>query len=119
MAPPTELFPSDVDYVKFFMDSFTHPLFKKMAYLESNFIIGTLLTAYENFYPFTLIDIPVLEVGIPSQGSAIHSKFRNLGNSIPIKELTKGMSGTRSLLDAVQLADTLGTTAFFLEMLTK
>ncbi|KAK1424389.1 hypothetical protein QVD17_19718 [Tagetes erecta] len=42
--------------------------------------------------------------------SAIHSKFRNLGNSIPIKELTKGMSGTGSLLDAVQLADTLGTT---------
>nr|GFC04092.1 maturase, mitochondrial [Tanacetum cinerariifolium] len=41
--------------------------------------------------------------------SAIHSKFRNLGNSIPIKELTKRMSGTRSLLDAVQLADTLGT----------
>lgn len=41
--------------------------------------------------------------------SAIHSKFRNLGNSIPIKELTKGMSGTGSLLDAVQLAETLGT----------
>ncbi|CAI9277558.1 unnamed protein product [Lactuca saligna] len=40
--------------------------------------------------------------------SAIHSKFRNLGNSIPIKELTKGMSGTGSLLDAVQLADTIG-----------
>nr|GEY66959.1 maturase, mitochondrial [Tanacetum cinerariifolium] len=41
--------------------------------------------------------------------SAIHSKFRNLGNSILIKELTKGMSGTGSLLDAVQLADSLGT----------
>nr|YP_008802512.1 maturase-related protein [Asclepias syriaca]AGZ63046.1 maturase-related protein [Asclepias syriaca] len=39
--------------------------------------------------------------------SAIHSKFRNLGNSIPIK--TKGMSGTGSLLDAVQLAETFGT----------
>nr|AQK77816.2 maturase [Lophophytum mirabile subsp. bolivianum] len=42
--------------------------------------------------------------------SAIHSKFRNLGNSIPIKQLTKGMSGTAgSLLDGVQLAKTLGT----------
>nr|WBN94526.1 MatR [Rhodiola sacra] len=41
--------------------------------------------------------------------SAIHSKFRNLGNSIPIKQLTKGMSETGSLLDAVQLAETLGT----------
>ncbi|KAI8552027.1 hypothetical protein RHMOL_Rhmol06G0232700 [Rhododendron molle] len=41
--------------------------------------------------------------------SAIHSKFRNLGNTIPIKQLTKGMSGTGSLLDAVQLAETLGT----------
>nr|YP_010035096.1 maturase-related protein [Aconitum kusnezoffii]YP_010989236.1 maturase-related protein [Aconitum carmichaelii]QOX10119.1 maturase-related protein [Aconitum kusnezoffii]WOV66875.1 maturase-related protein [Aconitum carmichaelii] len=41
--------------------------------------------------------------------SAIHSKFRNLGNSIPIKQLTKGMSGTGSPLDAVQLAETLGT----------
>lgn len=41
--------------------------------------------------------------------SAIHSKFRNLRNSIPIKQLTKGMSGTGSLLDAVQLAETLGT----------
>nr|QPK67078.1 maturase R [Erodium gruinum] len=39
--------------------------------------------------------------------SSIHSKFRNLGN-IPIKELTKGMSGRGSLLDGVQLADTLG-----------
>ncbi|GKE16788.1 hypothetical protein Tco_1424365 [Tanacetum coccineum] len=73
MAPPTELFPSDVDYVKFFMDSFTNPLFKKMTYLESNFIIGSLLTAYENFYPFTQIDIPVLEVGIPSQATTIAS----------------------------------------------
>ena len=41
--------------------------------------------------------------------SAIHSKFRDLGKSIPIKQLTKGMSGTGSLLDAVQLAETLGT----------
>ncbi|KAL6012490.1 hypothetical protein ACLOJK_002979 [Asimina triloba] len=40
--------------------------------------------------------------------SAIHSKFRDLGNSISIiKELTKGMSGTGSLLDTVQLAETL------------
>ncbi|KAJ8747000.1 hypothetical protein K2173_012859 (mitochondrion) [Erythroxylum novogranatense] len=42
--------------------------------------------------------------------SAIHSKFsRNLGNSIPIKLLTKEMSETGSLLDGVQLAETLGT----------
>nr|YP_010437970.1 maturase R [Geum urbanum]UTB64303.1 maturase R [Geum urbanum] len=41
--------------------------------------------------------------------STIHSKFRNLGNSIPIKQLTKGISETGSLLDGVQLADTLGT----------
>lgn len=41
--------------------------------------------------------------------SAIHSKFRNLGNSISIKQLTKGMSGTFRLLDAVKLAETLGT----------
>ncbi|KAJ1703436.1 hypothetical protein LUZ63_003215 [Rhynchospora breviuscula] len=40
--------------------------------------------------------------------SAIHSKFRDLGKSIPIKELTRGMSGRGRLLDAVQLADTLG-----------
>ncbi|GJZ50452.1 hypothetical protein Tco_0604642 [Tanacetum coccineum] len=83
MAPPTELFPSDVDYVKFFMDSFTHPLFKKMTYLESNFIIGTLLTAYENFYPFNQIDIPVLEVGIPSQAttSASLTTIPDIGSS--------------------------------------
>nr|YP_010736413.1 maturase [Plantago ovata]WEL36391.1 maturase [Plantago ovata] len=41
--------------------------------------------------------------------SAIHSKFRNLGNSIPIKELTKGLCGRDSPLDAIQLAETLGT----------
>ena len=41
--------------------------------------------------------------------SAIHSKFRNLGDSIPIKQLTKGMSETGSILDGVQLAETLGT----------
>ena len=40
--------------------------------------------------------------------SAIHSKLRDLGYSIPIKELTKGMSGRGRLLDAVQLAETLG-----------
>ncbi|KAK6118705.1 hypothetical protein DH2020_047562 [Rehmannia glutinosa] len=42
--------------------------------------------------------------------SAFHSKFKNLGNNISIKQLMKGMSGTGSLLDAVQLAETLGTT---------
>lgn len=41
--------------------------------------------------------------------SAIHSKFRDLGYSIPIKQLTKGMSRRGRLLDAVQLAETLGT----------
>nr|BDV12103.1 hypothetical protein [Dendrobium henanense] len=41
--------------------------------------------------------------------SAIHSKFRDLGYCIPIKKLTKGMSGRGRLLDAVQLAETLGT----------
>nr|AHX81431.1 maturase-related protein [Hymenopus heteromorphus] len=41
--------------------------------------------------------------------SAIHSKFKNLGKSIPIKQLTKEMSETGSLLDGVQLAETLGT----------
>ncbi|KAK7231250.1 hypothetical protein RIF29_48425 [Crotalaria pallida] len=41
--------------------------------------------------------------------SAIHSKFRNLGKSIPIKQLTKGMSETGSLLDGVPLVETLGT----------
>lgn len=39
--------------------------------------------------------------------SAIHSNLRNLGNSIPIKELTKGMSQRGSLLDGVQLAETM------------
>ncbi|KAF3681869.1 cytochrome f [Capsicum annuum] len=42
--------------------------------------------------------------------STIHSKFSNLGNSILIKELMNGISGRGSLLDAVQLAETLGTT---------
>ncbi|WOK93117.1 maturase [Canna indica] len=42
--------------------------------------------------------------------STIHSKFRDLGSRIPIKQLTKGMSGRGRLLDAVQLAPTLGTT---------
>lgn len=41
--------------------------------------------------------------------SAIHSKLLNLGDSIPIKQLTKGMSKTGSLLDGVQLVETLGT----------
>nr|WNX95790.1 maturase [Cymbidium macrorhizon] len=41
--------------------------------------------------------------------SAIHSKFRDLGSCIPIKQLTKGMSRRGRLLDAVQLAETLGT----------
>ena len=40
---------------------------------------------------------------------AIHSNLTNLGNNIPIKELTKGISQRGSLLDGVQLAETLGT----------
>ncbi|KAI5007576.1 hypothetical protein ZWY2020_054636 [Hordeum vulgare] len=40
--------------------------------------------------------------------STIHSKFRDLGYGIPIKELTKGMSGIGRLEDTVQLAETLG-----------
>nr|BCT43280.1 maturase-related protein [Musa coccinea] len=41
---------------------------------------------------------------------AIHSKFRDLGNSLPIKELTLGMSYRGGgLLDAVKLAPTHGT----------
>nr|AEM46226.1 maturase [Silene noctiflora]AJP34458.1 maturase [Silene noctiflora]AJP34471.1 maturase [Silene noctiflora] len=41
--------------------------------------------------------------------SVIHSKFRNLGRSIPSKELTKGIKNKKSLLDAGQLADSLRT----------
>nr|ULQ69945.1 maturase [Thurnia sphaerocephala] len=41
-------------------------------------------------------------------GSAIHSKLRDLGSSMPIKELTKGLSRRPRLLDAVRLAETLG-----------
>jgi hypothetical protein len=40
--------------------------------------------------------------------SAIHSKLEDLGRSIPVQQLTKGM-GTGSLQDAIQLAETLGT----------
>ncbi|XP_039131826.1 uncharacterized protein LOC120268538 [Dioscorea cayenensis subsp. rotundata] len=40
--------------------------------------------------------------------SAIHYKFRDPGYSIPIKELTKGMSGRGRLLDVVHQAETLG-----------
>lgn len=41
--------------------------------------------------------------------STIHCMFRNLGSNIPIKALTKGMSWRESLLDAVQLEETLRT----------
>lgn len=41
--------------------------------------------------------------------SAIHSQWGYLGEGIPMKKLTKGMSGTGSPLDAVQLEETLGT----------
>nr|QXE43939.1 maturase-related protein [Ginkgo biloba] len=41
--------------------------------------------------------------------SAIHSKLEDLGRSILIQQLTKGMSGTGSLQDAVQPAETLRT----------
>nr|YP_008080919.1 maturase [Butomus umbellatus]AFY16535.1 maturase [Butomus umbellatus] len=41
--------------------------------------------------------------------STIHSKWGDLGEGIPIKELTHGMSGTGSPLDAVPLSETLGT----------
>lgn len=40
--------------------------------------------------------------------STINCMFRNLGSNIPIKALTKGMSWRESLLDAVQLEETLG-----------
>nr|YP_009400326.1 maturase [Stratiotes aloides]ARX11206.1 maturase [Stratiotes aloides] len=40
--------------------------------------------------------------------STIYSKWGDLGEAIPIKELRQGMSGTGSLLDAVPLSETLG-----------
>lgn len=45
----------------------------------------------------------------PHLRSAIHSELEDLGRSILIQQLTRGMSRTGSLQDAVQLAETLGT----------
>ncbi|GJR72582.1 hypothetical protein Tco_0084947 [Tanacetum coccineum] len=67
---------------------------KKMTYLESNFIIGTLLTAYENFYPFTQIDILVLEVGIPSQATT--SASSSLTTIPDIGSSSQASTSTRS-----------------------
>nr|GFB33995.1 hypothetical protein [Tanacetum cinerariifolium] len=62
--------PHDATYVDFFRDSFSHSLFKRLTFIESKYIIGDLLTAFENFYPFTQIEIPLLEVTIPSDESS-------------------------------------------------
>jgi hypothetical protein len=75
MAPPTELFPIDVDHIQFFRDSFAHPLFKKMSFIESKYIIGEVMSAFENFYPFSNIDIPVLEVSTQASSSASTSQM--------------------------------------------
>nr|GFA89998.1 hypothetical protein [Tanacetum cinerariifolium] len=54
----------------FSRDSFSHLLFKRLTFIESKYIIGDILTAFENFYPFTQIEIPLLEVPIPSDESS-------------------------------------------------
>nr|GEY79728.1 putative 39 kda protein in mitochondrial s-1 and s-2 dna [Tanacetum cinerariifolium] len=42
----------------------------RLTFIESKYIIGDLLIAFENFYPFTQIEIPLLEVPIPSDESS-------------------------------------------------
>ena len=73
MPLPTELFPSDATYADFFRDHFGHPLFKKMTFIESKYIISDLLTAFENYYPFNQIEIPLVEVTEASNSSQIVS----------------------------------------------
>ncbi|KAI3948387.1 hypothetical protein MKW92_044260 [Papaver armeniacum] len=60
-------------------------------------------------FPYTVIrEVPHSKQVSPIQFLREQEKrLRNLGKSLPIKELTRGMSGRRSLLDAVQLAETL------------
>ncbi|GJY63584.1 hypothetical protein Tco_0465044 [Tanacetum coccineum] len=79
MPLPTELFPPDATYVDFFRDHFCHPLFKRLTFLESKYIIGDLLTAFENFYPFTQIEVPLLEVSDAS--STASSSTSQIGSS--------------------------------------
>nr|GEU76895.1 hypothetical protein [Tanacetum cinerariifolium] len=87
MALPTELFPPNATYVDFFRDSFSHPLFKRLTFIKSKYIIGDLLTTFENFYPFTQIEISLLEVTIPSYESSSTSDVS--GSDSPARRLSK------------------------------
>ena len=59
IAPPVEVFPRLLDYRAFYSESFVHPKFNKIHFLETKYIYSAVFNAFENTYPFNIIDIPI------------------------------------------------------------
>nr|GEW89446.1 hypothetical protein [Tanacetum cinerariifolium] len=82
---PTDLYSPDASYADFFRESFSHPLYKKLTFIESKYIMRDLLKSFENFNPFTQIEVPltgVSEVSSSTSSSQIASSSQ-IGSSTP------------------------------------
>lgn len=109
LTPPLELFPADAGFELFCKDSFVHPSFKKIDLIERKDILGEVLMAFENVYPFSTIDLPEAvdpyqQAGLGSTsegGSAITSEeSSSISDSIGAAISTSDASGGASTSDA-------------------
>lgn len=85
---PTVLYPQDASYVDFFRESFSHPLYQKLSFIETKYLMNDLLKSFETFNPFTQqIEVPltgVSEASSSSSSSQIASSSQ-IGGSTPLQ----------------------------------
>nr|GEY96734.1 hypothetical protein [Tanacetum cinerariifolium] len=82
---PTDIYPPDASYVDFFRESFYHPLYKKLTFIESKYIMRDLLKSFENFNLFNQIEVPLTRV-FEASSSASSSQIAScsqIGSSTP------------------------------------
>lgn len=58
IAPPSELFPSVLSYNKFFQVDNHYDQFQKVCFIEKKYLTGDVLSAFENEFPFSDMNIP-------------------------------------------------------------
>lgn len=63
IAPPVEVFPRIESLQPFLCAENSYEKFNKVCFLERKYLTGDVLSAFENEYPFKVIDIPASSSG--------------------------------------------------------
>lgn len=83
MAPPTEIIPRVLSYDQFFQVDHHSDKFHKVCFLEQKYLTGEVLSAFENVFPFSEMDIPAnCNVNVPSNSNVSAS---NVNESINLR----------------------------------